>query len=56
MFVSGWVTILVQWLHSGDLDLSLFAAKTLANLDDLSGDTKYVDGVYLYHPLNLLSR
>ncbi|XP_074641525.1 protein SERAC1-like [Tubulanus polymorphus] len=52
LICSGWVSILVSWLKSSDLCLSLEAARALANLDRDFGPEKYTDGIYLIHPIH----
>ena len=49
---AGWISILHSWLHDqSDLELSMKACKTLANLDeDYFADVKFREGVFLYHP------
>ena len=51
MYFIGWVSILHTWANGRDMELSLKAAKALANLDeDFGGAKKYPEGVYLYYP------
>ena len=43
--------MLHSWANGRDMELSLKAAKALANLDeDFGAAKKYAEGVYLYHP------
>jgi hypothetical protein len=49
-FITGWITILAEWIGSSDLTLSLHAARTLANLDRECVSCIYEDGIYLINP------
>ncbi|XP_036355213.1 protein SERAC1 isoform X3 [Octopus sinensis] len=48
---SGWVSILVKWLKSVDIDVCLNTARALANMDIDSASAMYHDGIYVLHPI-----
>lgn len=49
LFHTGWIGILVNWLNSSDLQLSLEAAKTLHNL---TSKQKLNRSLYILHPIH----
>lgn len=48
---SGWVSILVKWMQSINIDVCLNTARALANMDIDSSSAMYYDGVYVLHPI-----
>uniref|UniRef100_T1JG54 Protein SERAC1 n=1 Tax=Strigamia maritima TaxID=126957 RepID=T1JG54_STRMM len=55
IYEAGWVRLLAQWLKNENIEISVPAARALANLDRDALKDFFDDGVYVLHPLYRLS-